>query len=97
MAAAADDGTAPGLRLAIQLTGPCWLSATVDGARTVYQLFNGGEQTTIDAKNDVVLRVGDPASLALTINGAMARSLGTPGEPVTVHLTPQNFHEFVSQ
>jgi cytoskeletal protein RodZ len=96
-AAAADDGTAPGLRLAIQLTGPCWLSATVDGARTVYQLFSGGEQTTIDAKKDVVLRVGDPASLALTINGAMARSLGTAGEPVTVHLTPQNFHEFVSQ
>ena len=91
------DGTASGLRLAIQLTGPCWLSATVDGARTVYQLFEGGEKTTIDAKNDVVLRVGDPATLALTINGATARSLGTAGQPVTVHLTPQNYHEFVSQ
>lgn len=94
-AAAGDD--VQGLRLAIKLTGPCWLSATVDGARTLYQLFNGGEETTIDAKNDVVLRVGDPASFALTINGAAARTLGTPGEPVTVHLTPQNYHDFVTR
>jgi len=91
------EGDAHGLHLAIQLTGPCWLSATVDGARTLYQLFNGGEQTTIEAEKDVVLRVGDPASFALTINGAAARSLGTAGEPVTVHLTPQNYHDFVSR
>lgn len=91
------EGDGHGLHLAIQLTGPCWLSATVDGARTLYQLFNGGEQTTIEAEKDVVLRVGDPGSFALTINGAAARSLGTAGEPVTVHLTPQNYHDFVSR
>jgi cytoskeleton protein RodZ len=90
------EGDGHGLHLAIQLTGPCWLSATVDGARTVYQLFDGGEQTTIDANNDVVLRVGDPAAFALSINGATARSLGTSGEPVTIHLTPQNYQDFVS-
>ena len=73
------------------------MSATVDGARTLYQLFNGGEKTTIEAEKDVVLRVGDPSSFALTINGAAARSLGTAGEPVTVHLTPQNYHDFVSR
>jgi cytoskeletal protein RodZ len=94
-AAASDD--VQGLRLAIKLTGPCWLSATVDGARTLYQLFNGGEETTIDAKSDVILRVGDPSSFALTINGAAARTLGTAGEPVTVHLTPQNYHDFVTR
>jgi cytoskeleton protein RodZ len=91
------DTTTSGLHLAVQLTGPCWVSATVDGARTVYQLFDSGEKTTIDAKNDVVLRVGDPSTLALTINGAAARALGTAGEPVTVHLTAQNYHEFVTQ
>jgi cytoskeleton protein RodZ len=85
-----------GLRLAIKLTGPCWLSVTVDGTRSLYQLFSAGEETIIEAKNDVVLRVGDPASFALTINGAVARTLGTAGEPVTVHLTPQNYHDFVS-
>ena len=95
-AAPADD-VAHGLRLAIQLTGPCWLSATVDGARTIYQLFNSGETTIIEAKDDVVLRVGDPATLALTINGAAARSLGTAGVPVTVHLTQQNYNDFVKQ
>jgi cytoskeletal protein RodZ len=94
--APASEDDVHGLRLAIKLTGPCWLSATVDGARTLYQLFSGGEETTIDAKTDIVLRVGDPASFALTINGVAARSLGTPGEPVTVHLTPQNYHDFVS-
>ncbi|HUK35713.1 MAG TPA: RodZ domain-containing protein [Vicinamibacterales bacterium] len=85
------------LRLEIQATGPCWLTGTADGERIIYQLLSAGDRTQIDANEDIVLRVGDPGTFALTINGATARSLGTAGEPVTVHLTRQNYREFLSQ
>jgi len=95
VAAAPADHEAGPLRLEIQATGPCWVTGTADGERIIYQLLNAGDRTQIDANEDVVLRVGDPGVLAYTINGSTGRSLGSSGEPVTIHLTRQNYREFV--
>jgi len=93
---ATTDEQAEGLRLAIQPRAACWLSATADGKLVVYRLLNSGEQSEVDAHEDVVLRVGDAAAFAFTINGAAGRSLGSAGQPVTIHLTRQNYQEFLA-
>jgi cytoskeletal protein RodZ len=84
------------LTLHLTATGECWISATVDAEPRVQRLMNAGDQETIAARDNVILRVGDPASLQWSINGAPARTLGEPGRPVTVRLTPQNAREYLS-
>jgi hypothetical protein len=90
--------TAPStLRLDVKPSGACWLSATADGQRVIYRLMNAGERTQIEAHEDVVLHVGDPATCEFDINGAGVRQLGVAGQPVTVHLTRQNFEQFLDR
>jgi hypothetical protein len=83
------------LRLDIQARALCWLSGTVDGRRVIYRLLNAGERIQIEAK-DIVLRMGDAANLEYTINGIAGRPLGSAGQAITVHLTPQNYQEFLN-
>lgn len=83
------------LRLDIKPSGDCWLSATADGQRVIYRLMNVGERTRIEAREEVVLHVGDPATCAFDINGAGVRQLGAAGQPVTVRLTRDNFQQFL--
>jgi transcriptional regulator with XRE-family HTH domain len=87
---------ADGLRLEIQPRESCWLSATADGQRVIYRLLNAGERTLVEAKSAVDLRVGDAGAFAFTINGAAARAAGAAGQAVTIHLTPQNYREFLA-
>ncbi|HEY5617865.1 MAG TPA: RodZ domain-containing protein [Vicinamibacterales bacterium] len=82
--------------LTIQTVGPCWVSATVDGLTAIYRLMGAGERQTIEGANDVVLRVGDPATFTFLINGAAGKSLGPPGTVATVHITADNYREFVA-
>jgi len=90
------DPNVAGLRLEIRPRESCWVSATADGQRVIYRMLNAGERTQVDAKDAVDLRIGDPTAIAFTINGAAARVLGTAGEAVSIHLTPQNYREFLS-
>lgn len=85
------------LTLRLTATGECWISATVDAEPRVQRLMNAGDHETIAARDNVILRVGDPASLQWSINGAPARTLGEPGRPVTVRLSPQNAREYLAQ
>lgn len=83
------------LHLDIRALGPCWLSATVDGTRVVNQLMQPGEHRTIEVHDEAVLRIGDAAAFAFSINGREGRVLGRVGEALTVHITPQNYREFL--
>ena len=83
------------LRLVIQPRGLCWLSGTADGGQVIYRLLNAGERIQIEAHEDVGLRIGDAASFEFTINGVAARPLGASGQAVTIHLTRQNYQEFL--
>jgi cytoskeleton protein RodZ len=92
-----DAAAVHGLHLDIKPNGDCWLSATADGQRVVYRLMTAGDRTQIDAQNEVVLVVGDPATCAIDINGTSIRRLGAPGQPVTVHLTRENFEAYLDR
>jgi cytoskeleton protein RodZ len=85
------------LRLDIRAQGLCWVSATADGRRVVYRLMRQRDHETIAFEDEVILRVGDPAALALAINGMPGRPLGRAGEAVTIHITRENHRDFMIQ
>jgi hypothetical protein len=81
--------------VAIVATAPCWVSAIVDGERVVSRELQSGERVAFEVGRAVVLTAGDAGALAMTINGADARPLGTAGQVVTVRLTPANYKEYL--
>jgi hypothetical protein len=97
-----DDANAPAdrrqdaLRLDIQTLGPCWVSATADGLSVVYQLMQTGAHQTIEARDEVVLRIGDPGAFTFLVNDIPGRTIGPAGRAVTLRITSQNYREFVS-
>jgi len=88
--------TSTAISVDVQTRGECWLSATADGQRLFYRLLAAGEAAHIVANDSIVLRVGDAAAVSLIINGTAGRPLGAAGEPVTIRLTPQNYHDFLN-
>jgi cytoskeleton protein RodZ len=95
--AAALAAAAPADRLTIELAvkRPCWVSATVDGRKSIDRLLQPGERQTIDVRREMVLTAGDAAAIALTFNGAEGRPLGKAGEVVTARFNLNNFKSYV--
>jgi cytoskeleton protein RodZ len=82
------------LKIVLAPTSPCWVSVTVDGARTVARIINGGERVELTGQREVVLTAGDAGSLGFTVNGQPARALGGRGQVVTARITPDNYKTF---
>jgi hypothetical protein len=80
-----------GLKLELRPHGPCWVSASADGRVVVYRLMQPGERATVDARDEIQLRVGDAGTFAYLINGVAGRSLGRPGQAVTLRITNGNY------
>ena len=83
------------LTVALSVKQPCWVTATIDGKKTLDRLLRVGEQQTIDVRREMVLTVGDASAVSMTLNGAAARLLGKAGEVVTTHVTPNNFRDYL--
>ena len=83
-------------QLDIEPDGPCWLAATADGRQVVYRLLAAGERTSIEARDAVVLRVGDAGRFRFAVNGQTGRTLGDAGQALTVTITRQNYREFLA-
>jgi hypothetical protein len=83
------------VRLDVEATGECWVSIAADGEVVLRRLLQEGERATIGAATELVVRVGDPATFAYTLNGAQGRLLGDAGKPVTVTITEDNYHTFL--
>jgi hypothetical protein len=83
------------LQFEIAPQGDCWFSATADGSQSQSELLKAGDQRRIEARDALLLRVGDPAACAFSINGHAGRPLAAAGVPVTVRITKDNFKEFL--
>jgi cytoskeleton protein RodZ len=79
------------LRIELRTNGLCWVSATGDGAPVLTRLMQAGESETIDVRDGLVIRIGDPSTIAITINGEPVQTLGQPAVPVTVRIDRQNY------
>jgi cytoskeleton protein RodZ len=76
--------TGTGLQMELRTQGPCWIRAVVDGQVSFARLLQPGEVQSLTADRDIVLRIGDPAALAYSINGQAGQPLGAANIPVTV-------------
>jgi cytoskeleton protein RodZ len=92
----ADVKPAPNLlRVGVLATGPCWVSAVVDGQTAIQRELAPGERQMLEVHRELVLTAGDGAALTLTLNGEDARPLGKPGEVVTTRFSLANFKEYL--
>lgn len=96
LASPASANNDPTLQLEIRLRGVCWVSATADGQLVIYRLMEPGEHAIVEARENIVLRIGDAEAFAYSINGASGRQLGEPGEAVTVHITADSYHNLLT-
>jgi len=83
------------LRVELRANAQCWVAAVADGKRALYQLLEAGAIENLSARNELVLRIGNPAGVELTLNGQPGRSLGDGRRPVTVRVTPQTYRDFI--
>ena len=89
--APADDRVTVGLTV----TRPCFVTATVDGKRTLNRLLEPGEKHSVEIRKELLLAVGDAAGIRMTLNGVDAKPLGKAGDPATVRLTPATFKSYL--
>ncbi len=92
---ASADAPADRLTIALSVKRPVWVSATVDGQKTIERLLRPGEQQTVDVRREMVLTAGDASAIAMTFNGAEARPLGREGEVVTARFNLANFKNYL--
>jgi cytoskeletal protein RodZ len=93
---AADPAVVDRLLVGLTVKRACWVSATVDGQKTIERLFQPGEQRTVEVRRELVLTAGDASAVALTLNGADARPLGKTGEVVTARVDLANFRDYLT-
>jgi hypothetical protein len=93
----ASEANGEGVTVTLSVKRPCWVAASVDGAKRIERLLQAGEQQTLEVKRELVLTAGDASAIALTFNGAAARPLGRAGEVVTARFNVSNYKDYVLQ
>ncbi len=78
------------LTLAFTVTRPCWVTATVDGQRTIYRIVEAGAHETLTAQQEIQVRFGDAEAVTWTINGRQGGRLGDAGVVRNLRITPDN-------
>ena len=89
--------SADGLRVDLEAIAACWISATVDGNQVAYRALSPGERLALRATNEVILRIGIPANLTVSINDQRVPPFARPGTPVTLRITPANYRELLKR
>jgi hypothetical protein len=57
--------------------------------------MNAGDRRTVQAREQIVVNVGDAGAFVYTLNGREGRPLGAPGAVVSKRITLTNLSEFV--
>ena len=83
------------LLVGLSVRRPCWVSASVDGRKTIERLLQAGEQRTLEVHRELAITAGDASALALTFNGADTQPLGKAGEVVTARFDLTNFRNYL--
>jgi cytoskeletal protein RodZ len=78
------------IAIALSVSRPCWVAATVDGHRTIYRIMEPGERATLEGHDEVTLRFGDAGAVSWTINGRDPGAPGADGAVRTARITPEN-------
>ncbi len=86
------------LTIDIHPEGRCWVSLTLDGELVFDRVMQGGEREIREARQEIILSVGDAGVFAFALNRQPGRSLGGRGEAVwDVRINRENYRNFVTQ
>ena len=83
------------LRVDLQATDACWISVTADGEQVAFRSLAHGERLAVRATSEVVLRIGVPGNLVVSINEQRMPAAARPGTPVTLRITPANYRNLL--
>ena len=83
------------LTIVLSVKRPCYVSASIDGERSIERLLQPGERQTIEVQREMVITAGDASAITLTLNGAEAKPLGRTGEVVTARFNLTNYKDYV--
>jgi cytoskeleton protein RodZ len=86
-----------GLAVVVIADRECWVTATADGERTLYQLLQAGTRHSVRADREIAIRAGDAGALRVAINGRDTGPLGMDGQVRTVRITPETAATFGAQ
>jgi len=85
-------GTAgPSLVVEIRPTRVVWVQALADGQRVLYELIHPDKPRLVEARREIVFRIGDAAAFQYTVNGVRGRQLGGPGEIRTINIRTDGY------
>ena len=83
------------LALRLQITGDCWVRATVDGTVLFEQILTTGDTRDIQPGRDVYLQVGNAGAVKWSINGQPAKELGKPGQTATARVNRATLARYI--
>ena len=83
------------LTIDIHPAGPCWVSLTIDGQRVLARILESGEREVYEARDQIILWVGDAGVFDFSINQRPGRPLGGRGQVVTVEIDRTNYRSFL--
>jgi cytoskeletal protein RodZ len=83
------------MTLHLTTRGECWVSIVADGREVVSRLMGPGEEEAVRAVSELRIKVGDAGVVGLRINGSALRSLGRPGQVVTVRVDATNLADLL--
>jgi transcriptional regulator with XRE-family HTH domain len=86
------------MHLSIELIAnrACSVTATIDGQSPIEMRIESGGRRTLEAANELLLTISDPAAIEWRINGMPGRGLGPAGTAATARLTLDNYKDFLA-
>jgi cytoskeleton protein RodZ len=88
-APAALSSSSSSLSVSLHFTATCWVEAVVDGRQRIAQEHAPGESLQLDARESVVLTVGNAGGVEVRVNGrpyALGRGSGQVARGVRIDL-----------
>jgi cytoskeletal protein RodZ len=89
-------GTDDLMLISVEPRSACWVSLTADGDLVVSRVMQPGERERVEARDEILLNIGDAGAFSFTLNGRPGRRLGEAGEVVTTRITPENYREYLA-
>jgi cytoskeletal protein RodZ len=78
------------LTMTIVADRECWVTASADGKRELYQLLKPGAEHTLRGAREITIRVGDAGAVRVAINGKAPEKFGSDGAIKSAKFTPES-------
>jgi cytoskeletal protein RodZ len=79
-----------GIVVTLDVRSISWITASIDGERTLYRMLQPGEQLRLAGERQLNIRIGDAGAVLWQVNGSKPAPMGQSGQVRTVVVTPEN-------